>query len=1104
MTKRLLPPFVAGLFLLLFLAAAVSGPDFGHYMTWARAFRTLDTTAFLAEGDTLSPMGVPLSQWSHGPGLIFSLCPEICHKFMSLDRQAILIGWALTIIFWWAMVGLLRHAAYGDVQWIVYGVALATVGTQLGFYSRSYASETLSQAFLAVMALWVVTRKTWRILDALVMGCLAGFLVITRAQLLIYAVPLLAATCYFIWKSRDPHTTWLSRNGAGTLLSACLIPLLVGLTQVGFANRWMTGSFLGSPYSFGNNTFRSLDFARPELSAVLFHPWHGLLTHHPFFVLGFIVLLLLVFQSRTIWMKLFYIGLALAIATHVYLQAAWYVWWLGMQSFGMRGMSIAAVVLVPALIRFMREREIHKKSNTILGIFVLAACLWSAPLFLQNLYEETQFMTYADLLGFFGSLMHSLQPRYLLLGAALSALLAIILVALDRALGRPGTAPGRHTLRAALIAQMKRRLILSISLVLLVPIGLYCLIGYGLNRYSYLVPAAGGLAPSLAVASIPISATLTLLFLALSGPASTAPERRRDFAEEPVDREHPSPAVRTRAPRPATVVAVVLICLFVTSTAVFARLAVHIERSRNSAGTPSFPADRVRYVSSVHVKEVEESYFEYLSLPGFEAKKQALRAYGEELKACTAVESEAGILPRLTGLPRVALPTQVLFGPDLLVSKVTLAGGMGGDKAATFRAGDLLALTIQWRVLNAPGTPVTPARPASLGQAASGLPTKPPKFSLRLADSSGRQWLATDYLPQVGCEFLNSRQPVGTQLDHRGIPLPPDLPPGQYEVSLVVYDPETGTVKPADGAPGALLARINVVGAAIPPDPGALDIPVRFERSIGQDLELLGYGVEPSPLQPERGGTLRVWWRAPPPGKLTQPSQVQIELVGDDGQTIARSLRPLSSAPPDTWQAGQIVGERYPLVLDPGAVSGVYQLRLSLVASDGTAKAPFLLVGSVPVQARPRKYDLPPVGHSLNMRVGQNIALRGYTLDQPASAGNALRLTLYWQALGRITGQYKVFVHLVDGSGHIIAQQDNYPADGAAPTQSWLAGEVIADTHELALPAGGLEDVPQVHRLYAGMYDPLNGERLPVRDASGQAIPPPGNAVPLGPVEVEP
>jgi len=176
------------------------------------------------------------------------------------------------------------------------------------------------------------------------------------------------------------------------------------------------------------------------------------------------------------------------------------------------------------------------------------------------------------------------------------------------------------------------------------------------------------------------------------------------------------------------------------------------------------------------------------------------------------------------------LPMHVAFGPDLVVSKVALAGDMGDDKATTFRAGDLVAVTIQWEARDT---------------------MKPPKFSLRLADSSGRQWLATDYMPQVGCEFLNSRQPAGTQLDHRGISLPPDLPPGQYEVSLVVYDPETGAVKPADGAPGALLARINVVGAAIPPDPGTLGIPVRFERPMAT-LELLGYGWNPARCGPSR------------------------------------------------------------------------------------------------------------------------------------------------------------------------------------------------------------------------------------------------------------
>jgi len=137
-------------------------------------------------------------------------------------------------------------------------------------------------------------------------------------------------------------------------------------------------------------------------------------------------------------------------------------------------------------------------------------------------------MTYADLLGFYGSLMHLLQPRYLLLGAALSTLLAIILMVLDRpwATRHPAYTGRGNGARTAHLAcgpeSPNAEEADSLDLACIArPIGLYCLIGYGLSRYSYLMPAAGGWATSLAVASIPISAALTLLFLVLTGPTST-------------------------------------------------------------------------------------------------------------------------------------------------------------------------------------------------------------------------------------------------------------------------------------------------------------------------------------------------------------------------------------------------------------------------------------------------------------------------------------------------------------------------------------------------------------------------------------------------------
>jgi hypothetical protein len=128
------------------------------------------------------------------------------------------------------------------------------------------------------------------------------------------------------------------------------------------------------------------------------------------------------------------------------------------------------------------------------------------------------------------------------------------------------------------------------------------------------------------------------------------------------------------------------------------------------------------------------------------------------------------------------------------------------------------------------------------------------------------------------------------------------------------------------------------------------------------------------------------------------------------------------------------------------------------------------------------------------MKLGQDIALRGYTLDQPAGGGEVLRLTLYWQALQNVTGHYKVFLHVVDESGHIVAQQDEEPAAGEAPTQSWLAGEVVTDMHVLNLPPGG------PYRLVTGLYDPDTGLRLPVWDDAQQPVV--DSAIPLEGVTV--
>ena len=78
-------------------------------------------------------------------------------RSISMDRQGMIAGMLFTAALWWATFRLLRRAGAGDVQWAVYGIALPSSACTR-FYSRSIASETFSQATLALLAMWTMTR----------------------------------------------------------------------------------------------------------------------------------------------------------------------------------------------------------------------------------------------------------------------------------------------------------------------------------------------------------------------------------------------------------------------------------------------------------------------------------------------------------------------------------------------------------------------------------------------------------------------------------------------------------------------------------------------------------------------------------------------------------------------------------------------------------------------------------------------------------------------------------------------------------------------------------------------------------------------------------
>jgi len=108
---------------------------------------------------------------------------------------------------------------------------------------------------------------------------------------------------------------------------------------------------------------------------------------------------------------------------------------------------------------------------------------------------------------------------------------------------------------------------------------------------------------------------------------------------------------------------------------------------------------------------------------------------------------------------------------------------------------------------------------------------------------------------------------------------------------------------------------------------------------------------------------------------------------------------------------------------------------------------------------------------------GEHIYLRGYSLSSgPFAPGQVVPVTLFWQADAAIPERYKVFLHLVDASGRLVAQTDAEPYGNLMPTTVWAAGELLIDRHGVWLPA---DLSPGDYALLGGLYS-LGGERLPV------------------------
>jgi hypothetical protein len=123
-------------------------------------------------------------------------------------------------------------------------------------------------------------------------------------------------------------------------------------------------------------------------------------------------------------------------------------------------------------------------------------------------------------------------------------------------------------------------------------------------------------------------------------------------------------------------------------------------------------------------------------------------------------------------------------------------------------------------------------------------------------------------------------------------------------------------------------------------------------------------------------------------------------------------------------------------------------------------------------------YVAEPAEYQVIENFGDQVALIGYDIPDTLAQGEALDVTIYWQAWQPLSINYQVFVHLLAEDGILAAQSDKLNP-GDFPTKRWPQDKYVRDEHTLALPA---DLAPGTYRLSVGLWVAAEGWRLPLLD----------------------
>ncbi len=354
-----------------------------------------------------------------------------------------------------------------------------------------------------------------------------------------------------------------------------------------------------------------------------------------------------------------------------------------------------------------------------------------------------------------------------------------------------------------------------------------------------------------------------------------------------------------------------------------------------------------------------------------------------------------------------------------------------------------------------------------LAWTATDFPQAQYQSNVWLAGPGGLVWSDLEtFRPRLYEDAPDTRawQPGQWAWDSREVAILRGTPPGRYDIVLMLFD--LATLQPATllAANGAVLGPTAVLGQITVTEPEPTGATTDMLGQI-EGISLLEFRQDRAAAVPGDVVLLTFFWQRPSDVPSSENFSLELRTASEELAFAWEKPFTLPNYPPVEWPVQTTVRGQHLLRLPAGLSSGSYRF-----VADG------LMLGEIEVTAPDRVFEAVEMETAVNATFTHNnqplITLVGLT--QSPVSNLQLPISLLWRAEAETSTSYRVFIHVVDGDGQILAQADGEPANWTRPTTGWVPGEYILDSHTLTLPP----DLPDDAGLRIGLYNPTTNRRL--------------------------